>query len=113
MKKALSLILVLALCLTLCACGGDNGEHVTTEQERVEQVVRNRAIASANVKFDYQISGQTTANITYSRETSSNVWEVAGNVTVKDKYGTPHTYSFDATVQYDEATDKAPILNFN
>ena len=114
MKKLLAGILACCMAFCLVACGGSDSEvHIETEQEKVERVACNRAIAGANVKFDYQISGQTTADATYSKEISDNIWTVSGKVTVKDKYGTPHTYSFDATVQYDETTGDARVTKFN
>ena len=39
MKKALSFILALMLCLSLCACGGDKGEGNADESTTSDQVV--------------------------------------------------------------------------
>ena len=113
MKRALSLILVFVLCLSLCACGNGDGEtEVETEKELVERVACTRATASLIVKYNNETSGAPTAKATYSKEIGSDLWEVSGTATVKDKYNTPHTYKFDATVQYNPAANKASITEF-
>lgn len=112
MKKVMTIIMALALVLGLCACGNSGGSKVKTEEDVIKNAVTHRANAAATVRLDNEYSSAPTTTISYSRETGDNSWEVSGKVSIKDKYGNPLTYSFDATVLYLPETNDAKIINF-
>ncbi len=112
MKKVMAIILASVLAFSLCACGNSGGSKVKTEEDVIKNAVTHRANAAATVRLDNEYSGIPTTTISYSRETSNNSWEVSGKVSIKDKYGNPLTYLFDATVLFLPETNDAQIIKF-
>ena len=112
MKKVVTIMMALALLLSLCACENGGGSKAKTEKDVIENAVKHRANAAAQVRLDNEYSVFPTTTISYSRETGDNSWEVSGKVSIKDKYGNPRMYSFDATVLYLPETNEAKIINF-
>lgn len=105
MKKFLSLLLALVMCISLVACGGESSSENTTEsvESKVERSVKSNI--EVDIMFSYDTVG--VPNITYYiDEVSENNFEVSGKVTVKDKYGDSYSGKYDATVKYNPETDK-------
>lgn len=105
MKKFLSLLLTISLCVSLVACGGGGSSESKTEsvESKVERSVK--AYINTEIMFSYDTVGDP--NITYYiDEISENNFEVSGKVTVKDKYGDSYSGKYDAIVKYNPETDK-------
>ena len=105
MKKFLSLLLTIGLCVSLVACGGGSSSESKTEsvESKVESSVK--AHINAEIILSYDTVG--VPNITYYiDEISENNFEVSGKVTVQDKYGDSYSGKYDATVKYNPETDK-------
>ena len=105
MKKIVSLLLVLVMCISLVACGGESLSESKTEsvESKVESSVK------AHIELDIICSYDTVGlpSITcYIDEISENNFEVSGKVTIKDKYGDSYSGKYDATVKYNPETDK-------
>ena len=106
MKRVFALILAVALCFGLCACGGGSTESKASPEEKVSSAVRSRIIVE--ITFSYDTTGVPTIT-TYVDEIGDNRYEVTGKVTVKDKYGDSYTGKYDAEVEYDPVTDDCDV----
>ncbi len=80
MKKVISLILALVLCLSLCACGGNGTSNNTMSKEDM--------LAAAEVVTPSQITQDTNSNIAKAKQLyCGKVLEVTGRVaSVKENY---------------------------
>ena len=106
MKKALSLILTLVMCLSLCACGGNNNSNKMTPEE----VVIDRA------KWDVQFTltsngcqGLPNVQITSIEEVVDNQFEFYGTYSAKNEYGETVKGKFSGTGTYNPETEKASV----
>lgn len=106
MKRVFSLLLVIALCFGLCACGGGSKESEKSPSEAVTSAVKSRIMVE--IALGYDTVGVPSIT-TYVDEVSSNLYEVTGKVTVKDKYGDSYTGKYDAEVEYDPATGDCDV----
>ena len=104
MKKVLSLILALVMCLSLCACGG--GSSKKSLSDRAADAVSSQI--KVYVKLSYEVNGVPQVT-TYVTETSTNHFKVTGKVTVRDAYGDTYSGKYDATAVYDPATDSFDV----
>lgn len=110
MKKVISVLLIVVLCVSFAACssGGDDTE-VKSPQERIRNVVYNRILVNVLAKYDTQGS----PNVTYYLDPiSDNTFEVSGRVTVRDKYGDSYSAKYDCVAEYKPDTDDVAITDF-
>lgn len=105
MKKILALLLAIALCVGLCACGGSKEPEINPESEAAD-AVRSRIMVE--IALGYDTVGVPSIT-TYVDQVGENTYEVTGKVTVKDKYGDSYTGKYDATVEYDPATEDCDV----
>lgn len=87
MKKALSLILALVLCLSLCACGGDGNKTTKPESTAPETtapettLTKEEMIASAEKTNSAKITSDTSENLVKAKQLyCDRVLEVTGFV---------------------------------
>ena len=78
MKKALSLILALVLCLSLCACGGSK----TSPEERLNEEAKKFVIAYLNSSVGDLITGSPTVEIASKTVIKENEWAILGTATI-------------------------------
>lgn len=104
MKKALSLILVLVMCLSLCACGGNSQEDGA--EKKAIQTVHNNIQVKLVVRYG---SVGAPSYTTYVTEIDTNKFEISGKVTIKDKYGDTYTGKYSAVATYDPSTGKCTV----
>lgn len=106
MKKALSLILALVLCLSLCACGGKRSSEKMTPEEAVVDS------AEWKVKFDLYNRGYKVApNIQTSiKEVDENKFEFSGTYSAKNEFGELIKGTFKGTGTYYPETESASTV---
>ena len=106
MKKALSLILALVMCLSLCACGGEDTSHKMTSKEAVIDA------AEWNVQFTLTASGckgLPSVQITSIEEVGDNEFEFYGTYSAKNEYNETVKGKFEGTGTYNPETEKASV----
>ncbi len=88
MKKALSLILALVMCLSMCACGGDNSKGNTSNKPETTTMSKEDMLAVAEVVSPVQIEKDSNSNIAKAKQLyCGKVLEVTGVVaSVKENY---------------------------
>lgn len=91
MKKLLSLILALVMCLSLCACGSDKGKDNTNNTGKNPEATtmsKEDMLAAAEVVTPSQITQDTNSNIAKAKQLyCGKVLEVTGVVAaVKENY---------------------------
>lgn len=106
MKKVISLIMVLALCLGLCACGGNSSKGKQTPKEKAVSTLES--YIGVQIALRYDTVGPTHIT-TYVEELGDNAFGISGKVTVQDKYGDSYTGTYDAEVVYNPETDKCDV----
>lgn len=94
MKKVLSILLVFAMCLTLCACGGKKETEPKNTTPTVESIV-------AGIKNEFkdpdsvQMSDVHIARVMVDGEESKTEFYIIGDVRAKNSFGgyvDPETY---------------------
>lgn len=101
MKRVLSIMLVLALCFAMCACGSEP----KSMRDRAADAVKTQL--QAYVLWNY---GTIARNITtYVKEIGDNKFQVTGKVTIQDDYGDPYTGKYDATAIYKDDTGEFEV----
>lgn len=105
MKKTLTSIIVLAMCLTLCACG----EKTKTD----ENIPQAAVVESAEweVSFILTNSGCKAINtqITTITETDTNEFVFYGTYSAKNVYNAPVRGTFNGTGRYNPDTENASV----
>lgn len=91
MKKVVSLILALVMCLSLCACGSDEGKDNTNNTGKNPEATtmsKEDMLAAAEVVTPSQITQDTNSNIAKAKQLyCGKVLEVTGVVAaVKENY---------------------------
>ena len=104
MKKILCFALVVILCCSFISCENKGAEP--SKEDLVKECVKNRIGVELMLSYDITGNIQTTY---FLDEVSTNVFEVTGKVTVKDKYGDTYSGKYDAVVEYDPQTKKCSI----
>lgn len=124
MKKILSLVLVLAMCLSLCACGGANyfalGETASTDAVELtlnevsfgkEQYVNGRNIVSENGKtfmfINFTMKNIGKATLDYF-PTANDKYTYVPSAIVSVDYNGGYTYFVDNFIDY---STSSPALN--
>jgi len=109
MKKILTLILTLCICLGMSACNtvvsnSNNFPREKSEREKIEEAIENRRLADEILdrKFgskigDYEINSHSIS-ITNMEKLSNTEYIVNGRVTLTDIYGTKYSNTFDCKV---------------
>lgn len=104
MKKFLCLALVAILCCSFISCG--NKEKEPSKEDLVKECVKDRI--DVKLMLSYDITGNIQATY-FLDEVRTNVFEVTGKVTVKDKYGDSYSGKYDAVVEYDPQSKKCSL----
>ena len=105
MKRVCAFLLVMVMCVLLCACGAEE------TKEESGPSIKDRAIACAEkevrskVNGRYDVSG-IACETTSVREVKENRFEVSGKDYAKDKYGDISWAKYDGTVFYYETEGK-------
>lgn len=101
MKKVLSLILALVLCLSLCACGGSK----LSPKERLPDEVKEYISTNYRIHIGSSVSEAVNVDVASVIEMKENSeWAVLGTYTVKiDKEIMSAKFGLVAT--YDEKSD--------
>ena len=85
MKKAISLLLALVMCLSLCACGGGNDTPETTEAPIAEAKIPKEDLLSAAVPMTQDIVTQILADKNYAKTLISNTYTFIGCVRAEEE----------------------------
>ena len=101
MKKALSLILALVLCLSLCACGGAK----LSPKERLNDEVKEYISENYRIEIGGSTSEAVNVDIASVVDMSENEWAVLGTYTVKIQ-NEIMSAKFGLVATYNEASDK-------
>lgn len=116
MKKLLSILLVLLLCLgIMTACGGgDNGNTDAALDGAVDAV--EALFTSTNTAEDYDLAGSVTVDgvtytVTWAISNTEGVSLDGNRVTVADKPATAIAYTLTATVADAEGNTKTATIN--
>ena len=115
MKKLLSILLVLLLCLgIMTACGGDNGNNDAALDGAVDAV--EALFTSTNTAEDYDLAGSVTVDgvtytVTWAISNTEGVSLDGNKVTVADKPATEIAYTLTATVADAEGNTKTATIN--
>ncbi|MBO5214517.1 MAG: hypothetical protein J6B86_07095 [Clostridia bacterium] len=105
MKKFLSLILVVILCGSLCACGNGGSSAEEDREGDVRRAVYQQILTET---MFYEKAGTPTVTY-YFEEISEYEYEVTGKVTIKDKYGDTYTGKYDAVVNISPTDGKCAV----
>lgn len=106
MKKAIALILVLMLCLSLCACGGKDTSDKMTPKEAVADA------AKWDVQFTLTASGckgLPSVQVTTIEEVGDNEFEFYGTYSAQNEYNQTVKGTFAGTGTYNPETEKASV----
>ncbi len=79
MKKWIALMLVLAMCLSLCACGKEK----LTPEERLPKEVDKYLRENFRIEVGSEVSKPVNVDIASIVEVKENQWAVMGTYTVK------------------------------
>lgn len=116
MKKFLSLILILALACGLvfvfasCNETADKSK-VDAENRRISAETFAENYIATLTKLTYDVSSASASGSASSRGT--NEWSVRGTVYATGTNGLRYSGSFSAVVEYDEASDKFDIVDYD
>ncbi len=111
MKKALSLLLALVLCLSLCACGAS--ETSNKPEDKAADAVRNHLLVQTLLEYSFEGVPKITTFVNeiepkYYEECDVK-YEVTGKIYIMDKYGDFWCAKYDAYVLYDSTSDKYDV----
>lgn len=107
MKKALSIFLVLVMCLSLCACSNKD----TSDEKTPKQAVSDWAEGFVEITLTSRKFKVASANVTSIEEKSENEFEFCGTYTAKDENYEEVKGKFEGTGVYDPETKKADITD--
>lgn len=105
MKKILSIILVTALLISLCACGSSSGSTRSLSDRAASQV---KSTIQVYINMSYEIVGVPQVT-TYVKDLGGGEYQVTGKVTIRDEYGDSYTGKYDATATYSESSDRFDV----
>ena len=101
MKKALSLILALVMCLSLCACEGSK----LSPKERLNDDVKEYISENYRITIGGSTSEAVNVDIASVVDMEENKWAVLGTYTVKIE-NEIMSAKFGLVASYDETSDK-------
>ena len=107
MKKAISVLLVFVMVISLCACGAETVSIVETKpspDERVEDEIKEYISTNFRLSIDDAVSEPVSVTINDITKSSGYKWFVLGTYTVKIN-GKIMSAQFFMNVAYDEASD--------
>ena len=97
MKRVLSFILTLTMCLSLCACA--SGQMSESEiRKKVERAVQGRAKAYC-IAMSYGDLKSVQASVSSMDAKGTNKYDVKGYITIVDGYGDTYKAKFDGSVE--------------
>ncbi len=105
MKKVLSVVLVVAMLLLLCACGSNSGSERSLSDRAASQV---KSTVQVYINMSYDIVGVPQVT-TYVKDLGGGEYQVTGKVTIRDGYGDTYTGKYDATATYNESSDRFDV----
>ena len=85
MKKTISLLLALVMCLSLCACGGGNNTSETTEAPIEETKITKEELLSTATPMTQDIVEQILADKNYAKTLISNTYTFTGCVRAEEE----------------------------
>lgn len=86
MKKAISLLLALVMCLYLCACGGGNSDTPETTEAPIEETkIPKEDLLSAATPMTQDIVEQILADKNYAKTLISNTYTFTGCVRAEEE----------------------------
>lgn len=97
-KKIIACLLSILLIFSLYACSISSSPSM---DDKIEDAVRSNLRLEIILNYNATITN-LTSNIT---NRGHNIYSVSGKITVKDKYNDFYTGNYDATVEYDPASD--------
>ena len=111
MKKALSLILALVMCLSLCACGAS--ETSNKPEDKAADAVRNQLLVQTLLEYSFEGAPKITTFVNeiepdYDEKCDAK-YEVTGKILIMDKYGDYWYAKYDAYVLYDSTLDEYDV----
>lgn len=109
MKKVLSLILALVMCLSLCACGNKD----TSSEKTPKEAVSDRAQSSVELTLTARKYKVARAKITTIEEVAENEFEFSGTYTAKDENYGEVKGTFEGTGIYDPETKDVDIIDID
>ncbi len=101
MKKTMSLILALVLCLSLCACGGSK----QSPEDRLKDDVKEYISENYRIRIGNSTSEAVNVDIASVVDKSENEWAVLGTYTVKIE-NEILSAKFGLVATFDEANNK-------
>lgn len=101
MKKLFSVILIMLLVLSMCACGSKEPEWDLDDE--IHSAVQ--AKAAVYCMFEYADVKNVLASVTNTEDNGNGTYDVKGYVTVIDAYGDRYKGKFDAVVSVTEGGD--------
>ena len=110
MKKAISLLLALVMCLSLCACGGGND---AADEKTPKEAVSDRAKSYVELTLTARKYKVARATIPYSavEEIGENEFKFSGTYTAKDENYGEVKGKFEGTATYDPETKDVEIID--
>lgn len=104
MKKLIAFVLVIALLVSLCACGSSSTPKSLSD--RAASQVKSTIQVYINLSYDIVGVPQVT---TYVKDLGGGEYQVTGKVTIRDEYGDSYTGKYDATATYNESSDRFDV----
>ena len=103
MKKALSCFLIIAMLLSLCACG----EKEPTLEEKLESDAKLYVGICAMNELGDLITGSPMVEVSYLAHNDNGVWAILGTMTVITSESRKElSYKFGLSATYDEENDE-------
>ena len=100
MKKILSIILVLVMCLSMCACG----ETKLSPEERLNDEVKKYISENYRIEIGAYTSEPVNVDIASVEDIAENEWAVLGTYTIKIN-NEIMSAKFGIVATYDETND--------
>lgn len=100
MKKAVLILLVLAMAFSMCACGSsEKDEPISTKSlaERVEEKVKEELRVYIYITYSVTELPEVTTHVEYLGD---DAYKVTGLVSFRDEKKTLYTATYDADVMY-------------
>lgn len=98
MKKIVSLFLIIIICFSLCACGGNKNSKFNSEDAFEDKV---RAAVAVKCMFSYKDVKRTTTSLT-DIDIVGDTYTGKGKVRITDDYGNTYEGKVKAVYKYDE-----------
>lgn len=111
-KRILTMLFILVLALSLCACGKSSDDKETVEQEEtLEEKIESQIVGQATIQLQiqYDVSSATVNVATIELSEDESEFDAYGKVTCTDKYGDKYEGKFSATGTVDSETEDISV----